>query len=37
VEAVYSAAKNFGKDTELDDDISILVAEYVGKKQQQTN
>ncbi len=37
VEAVYSAAKNFGKDTEIDDDISILVAEYVGKKQQRTN
>lgn len=37
VEAVYSAAKNFGKDTELDDDISILVAEYVGKEQQRTN
>ena len=37
VEAVYSAAKNFGKDTEIDDDISILVAEYVGNKQRQTN
>ena len=37
VEAVYSAAKDFGKDTELDDDISILVAEYVGKRQQRRN
>jgi sigma-B regulation protein RsbU (phosphoserine phosphatase) len=37
VEAVYSAAKKFGKDTELDDDISILVAEYVGQQQQRKN
>ncbi|NIQ88149.1 MAG: SpoIIE family protein phosphatase [Desulfobacterales bacterium] len=33
VDAVYSAVKKFGRDTELDDDISILVAEYVGKQQ----
>jgi sigma-B regulation protein RsbU (phosphoserine phosphatase) len=37
VEAVYSAVKDFGKDTELDDDISILVAEYVGRQQRRRN
>jgi sigma-B regulation protein RsbU (phosphoserine phosphatase) len=37
VEAVYSAVKDFGKNTELDDDISILVAEYVGRQQRRRN
>ena len=37
VEAVYSAVKDFGRDTELDDDISILVAEYVGNQLRRRN